>query len=112
MAIIICDNCSTPAEYTNADPGANPINYCVACLPSWLHDRAQAGHFPLVAPITEEAPAESKSSAKRKAVTKSVDTQDIPEELKAATPPADMVAFLTPVEEVIPTAEVPADESN
>jgi hypothetical protein len=73
-----------------------------------LHERAQAGHFPLVTAIEEVVEPKSK----KKAAAKYVDTHDIPEELKASTPPADMVAFLTPVEEVIPTAEVPADESN
>lgn len=42
-----CDNCTNAAVYTVADPGANPINFCSNCLPSWLRDRAAAGHFPL-----------------------------------------------------------------
>jgi len=57
-----CDNCSNNATYTHADPGANPANYCVFCLPHWLHARAQAGHFPLVSPI-EDKPATPKKKA-------------------------------------------------
>jgi len=52
-----CANCSNEASYTNADPGVNPVNYCTNCLPHWLQERAQAGHFPLVMSV-EEAPAE------------------------------------------------------
>jgi len=52
-----CDNCSNEASYTHADPGVNPANYCTKCLPHWLHDRANAGHFPLMAPIAKETEA-------------------------------------------------------
>lgn len=45
-----CDNCMSSAIYTSADPGANPVNYCGLCLPHWLRQRADAGHFPLVDP--------------------------------------------------------------
>jgi len=48
-----CDNCSNQAAYTHADAGVNPAHYCVKCLPHWLHDRANAGHFPLMTPIAE-----------------------------------------------------------
>lgn len=61
-----CDNCTNPAAYTQADPGVNPANYCQSCLPYWLHERAQAGHFPLVTPLEEETP-------KKKAAKKSAD---------------------------------------
>lgn len=64
---LTCDNCTRDAQYTTADPGVNPANYCVECLPPWLHERAQAGHFPLVSPITEAtstaAPSKKKPAA-------------------------------------------------
>jgi hypothetical protein len=53
-----CDNCSNDAAYTVADPGVNPVNFCSTCLPSWLSDRAAAGHFPL---------AKAEKSSKKKA---------------------------------------------
>ena len=53
-----CDNCSSDALYTIADPGVNPVNFCSLCLPSWLADRARAGHFPL---------AKAEKSSKKKA---------------------------------------------
>ena len=56
-----CDNCGSDASYTNADPGVNPVNYCHDCLPSWLRDRAAAGHFPLVEKL--DAPKPSKKAA-------------------------------------------------
>ena len=49
-----CDNCETDALYTNADPGVNPVNYCAPCLPSWLSERASAGHFPLVTSVKKD----------------------------------------------------------
>jgi hypothetical protein len=55
-----CDNCENEASYTTADPGVNPANYCTSCLPAWLRERAEAGHFPLMAPVEEpkkKAPA-------------------------------------------------------
>ena len=52
-----CDNCENEALYTLADPGANPVNFCNADLPTWLRDRASAGQLPLVKP---EAPKASK----------------------------------------------------
>lgn len=52
--MIKCANCETEAIYTCADPGANPVNYCGSCLPRWLHERAAAGHFPLVTPSSEK----------------------------------------------------------
>jgi len=56
-----CDNCQRDAVYTCADPGANPVNYCQSCLPSWLQERADAGHFPLVEAI-EEKPSKKKDT--------------------------------------------------
>ena len=44
-----CTNCELPADYTDATPGANAVNYCASCLPSWLKTRAVLGQFPLVA---------------------------------------------------------------
>jgi len=55
--MIKCDNCSTVAAYTCADPGLNPINYCLDCLPVWLQARAAAGHFPLIVETTVEEAA-------------------------------------------------------
>lgn len=68
-----CDNCFNEAQYTQADPGVNPVNYCRNCLPAWLHDRAQAGHFPLVQPAVEEVAVveetvEDKAAKKKKPV--------------------------------------------
>lgn len=51
-----CDNCDKDALYTCADPGVNPVNYCASCLPHWLQQRADSGHFPLVESI-EDKPA-------------------------------------------------------
>ena len=61
---VTCDNCENSADYTCADPGVNPVNYCQSGLPHWLHERAQAGHFPLVTPL-EEAPATKKKAEKK-----------------------------------------------
>ncbi len=55
-----CDNCEKDAFYTCADPGVNPVNYCVPCLPHWLQERADAGHFPLVE-VIEDKPAKKKA---------------------------------------------------
>ena len=52
--MVKCNNCENDAAYTSADPGSNPVNYCPSCLPVWLHQRAAAGHFPLVEPSVEE----------------------------------------------------------
>ena len=60
-----CSNCSNPAQYSHSDPGANTVHYCVECLPLWLHERANAGHFPLVTPVEEPAPVK-KSAPKAK----------------------------------------------
>jgi len=59
-----CSNCTNPAQYSQADPGANTVHYCVECLPHWLHERANAGHFPLVTPVEEKPATSKKSSAK------------------------------------------------
>lgn len=63
--MVKCDNCDNKAAYTCADPGTNPVNYCVTCLPHWLHDRAAEGHFPLVEP-TVETPKVAKKAAPKK----------------------------------------------
>jgi len=67
MANVKCDNCDSNAEYTCADPGVNPVNYCSNCLPAWLRDRANLGHFPLVEAI-DDKPADK--AAKKKAEPK------------------------------------------
>lgn len=54
-----CDNCEKDAAYTCADPGVNPVNYCNTCLPVWLQQRADSGHFPLVEIL--EKPAKKKA---------------------------------------------------
>jgi hypothetical protein len=65
--MVKCDNCSKKAEYTCADPGVNPVNYCSLCLPAWLQHRAVAGHFPLVQPVEDEENNKVKSSKSKKA---------------------------------------------
>lgn len=57
--MIKCANCEKEAVYTCADPGVNPVNYCATCLPTWLHIRAELGHFPLNVP-----PSATKSKKK------------------------------------------------
>lgn len=73
-----CDNCSNDAVYTHADPGINPAHYCAKCLPHWLHERANAGHFPLMEKVTEridkiieDTEAELKKAVKKKPAAKS-----------------------------------------
>ena len=56
-----CANCEKKADYTTADPGVNPVNYCAACLPIWLRNRAAAGHFPLVEPVEPSEPVKSET---------------------------------------------------
>jgi len=63
--MVKCANCENPANYTNADPGINPVNYCATCLPLWLRDRASQGDFPLVTPIVDdESKVEKKKTPK------------------------------------------------
>jgi hypothetical protein len=83
--MIKCANCPNEAAYTCAEPGANSLDYCAACLPVWQRDRALLGHFPLR--TLEQAP-ESKTKKKAKAVVEET------------------------VEESAPVEEAPADESN
>lgn len=59
--MVKCDNCENEAAYTQADPGVNNVNYCHLCLPMWLHERASAGHFPLVEPV-DAKPTKKKAS--------------------------------------------------
>ena len=75
MSKIQCDNCEFSADYTCQDYGTNPVNYCTSCLPTWLVDRAEAGHFPLM----EQLPKEEKAS-KKKAEAKAADAAATPEE--------------------------------
>jgi hypothetical protein len=74
---IKCDNCSNSASYTTADPGVNPAHYCTSCLPAWLYDRANAGHFPLMETIAEPTVETSvEDKPKKKAAPKSSDVQE------------------------------------
>jgi hypothetical protein len=68
--MVKCANCEKSADYTNADPGVNPVNYCAACLPTWLRQRASAGHFPLVEAVKEEEPI---SASVKKKTSKSTE---------------------------------------
>jgi hypothetical protein len=56
-----CDNCETQAVYCVNDPGTNAVYYCSSCLPTWQHERAKNGQFPL--PVTEEAKTEKSKKA-------------------------------------------------
>lgn len=64
--MVRCDNCFGIAAYTCADPGVNPVNYCTNCLPVWLQERAQAGHFPLVEPLSDEEKETAPAKRKKK----------------------------------------------
>ena len=61
-----CDNCSREAQYTTADPGVNPAHYCTYCLPHWLRERAEAGHFPLMSPLETQKSTKKKTAASKK----------------------------------------------
>ena len=93
--MVKCSNCSEAASYTNADPGANPINYCANCLPSWLQKRAQAGEFPLAKPQSASVPVEEKKEDKSS---------------KKKTAPVEEVVEAPVVEDT--TIEALTDESN
>lgn len=90
-----CANCDNDAQYTFADPGTQTINFCSNCLPTWLHDRAQAGHFPVIKdavtePVVEEVVVEPKSAAKRKRTAEDKPAvEDSAEETSEAEVPAD-----------------------
>jgi hypothetical protein len=43
----LCSICGQPAQFTDADPGANPVSYCARDLPVHLGVRAAAGQLPL-----------------------------------------------------------------
>ena len=58
-----CDNCFENAAYTCADPGVNPVNYCENCLPMWMRERAEDGHFPLVKEIVEPVAPKKKAAS-------------------------------------------------
>lgn len=64
-----CDNCDKSATYTCADPGVNAVNYCTDCLPSWLVERAEAGHFPLVEQIPGTEKPRKKAEVKEEATS-------------------------------------------
>lgn len=50
-----CGVCMGVAEFTEADPGANPVSYCARDLPAHLQARAAAGQLPLAASNTTVA---------------------------------------------------------
>jgi hypothetical protein len=45
-----CFNCEMESIYLVDEGNAEPVNYCEACLPPWLTERAHAGQFPLIKP--------------------------------------------------------------
>lgn len=53
-----CTNCPQEAVFHVADPGANPVQYCRACLPPHLNGRALNGDFD--PPQDEATPQKSK----------------------------------------------------
>lgn len=61
--MVRCDICFEAADYTCADPGANPLNYCGDCLPVWLRDRAESGEFPLAQSTEDAAPKKKKAAS-------------------------------------------------
>jgi hypothetical protein len=61
--MIKCANCDNKADYTTADPGVNPVDYCASCLPSWLRQRASLNHFPLVEAIESVEPEIQENAA-------------------------------------------------
>jgi len=53
--------------YLVDEGNAEPVNYCEACLPPWLTERAHAGQFPLIKPKAAKstaAPAEDSTESK------------------------------------------------
>lgn len=48
----LCGICGAQAEFTEADPGANPVSYCARHLPTHLQTRAAAGQLPLAPAAT------------------------------------------------------------
>lgn len=44
-----CANCPNEAAVLVDDPGAEPVAYCMSCLPVHLLPRVTAGQFPLLA---------------------------------------------------------------
>lgn len=50
-----CAICGEPAQFTEADPGANPVSYCARHLPEHLRARAEAGQLPLQDGATKDA---------------------------------------------------------
>lgn len=61
-----CANCSAGAVFTVTHPASRPVHYCNPCLPKHLRERADAGHFPLQAPlpVVTEEPATKKNKKK------------------------------------------------
>lgn len=71
-----CANCSAGAVFTVTNPASRPVHYCNSCIPKHLRDRANAGHFPLQAPLQESASSEQVANPKRS--KKKVDPVDEP----------------------------------
>ena len=82
--MIKCDNCSNPAQYKEADPRFSTAHYCAECLPPWLQDRANSGHFELIVEPKEEKPTKSKKKAAAEPVEEAPVEEPVVEE--AATP--------------------------
>lgn len=53
--LALCGICGGQAEFTEADPGANPVSYCSRDLPAHLQVRAAAGQLPLAPGATTVA---------------------------------------------------------
>ena len=67
-----CVNCNNLAIYSCSDPGVNPVDYCGACLPTWLRDRAARNEFPL---RESEAPTKKSSKKESEQETKAVEEE-------------------------------------
>jgi hypothetical protein len=72
-----CANCDNDAIYTSGDPGVNPVNYCNLCLPSWMTNRAAAGHFPLFDPEVKESKKEVKEKVVEEEVTEESEDDNV-----------------------------------
>lgn len=77
-----CANCSAGAVFTVTNPASRPVHYCNSCLPKHLRDRANAGHFPLQAPlpVTVEEPTPKKGKKKSEPIEEPVAEDPVIEE--------------------------------
>lgn len=110
-----CANCPQDATYTLADPGASRLDYCGACLPPHLRQRASLGQLAL----KEEAPKKTEAEAVKKK-SKDLSKNRLPqaevivaEAIPAVEEPAPVVEEPAPVveEPVVESAEEPVEES-